>query len=193
MRDNIDTDVIIRIERLTQTPRESLGRYALEALRFDADGAEDSSCVLNQGVFQNAPILLAGRNFGCGSSREGAVWALSGRGIRCVMAESFGDIFFANCFQNGVLPIALPRELLHALATQAASGSAVAVNLADQQVTFPDGFRWRFAVDGFKRAALLAGQDDISHTLQERNRLNAWQAQDRVARPWVWPAPIQHN
>src|SRR5215475_4217104 len=100
-RDNVDTDVIIRIERLTNVEREQLGGYAFEALRFSRDGTEDPDFVLNRPAFRTAPILIAGTNFGCGSSREGAVWALMARGVRCVIAESFGEIFYNNCFQNG--------------------------------------------------------------------------------------------
>ncbi|WP_208511213.1 3-isopropylmalate dehydratase small subunit, partial [Variovorax paradoxus] len=121
--DNVDTDLIVRIERLTSLARGELGPWAFEALRFRADGSEDPDFVLNQPRWREAPILVAGRNFGCGSSREGAVWALLARGIRCVIAESFGDIFHANCFQNGVLPIRLaPSELARAHAACGADG-----------------------------------------------------------------------
>ena len=108
MAANLDTDVIIRIERLTSGA--DLARYALEALRYRPDGCPDPDCVLNEPQFCNAPILLAGRNFGCGSSREGAVTALMAMGVHCVIAPSFGDIFFGNCFQNGLLPVILPEE-----------------------------------------------------------------------------------
>src|SRR5919205_1213678 len=110
LRANVDTDLIIRIERLVGTRREELGPFAFEALRRRADGSEDPDFVLNRPEYRGAPILLAGPNFGCGSSREGAVWALMGAGIRCVIAPSFGDIFFSNCFQNGLLPVVLPEE-----------------------------------------------------------------------------------
>ncbi len=186
MLDNVDTDVIIRIERLTALRRDELGPYALEALRFGADGVEDPACVLNQPAFRAAPILLAGRNFGCGSSREGAVWALASRGVRCVVAEGFGDIFFGNCFQNGVLPLVLPRPELDALAAQVAGGSPVTVDLVARKLVFPDGRSVGFTVDAMKRAALMDGLDDISRTLARRDAIAAWQARDRQERPWLW-------
>jgi 3-isopropylmalate/(R)-2-methylmalate dehydratase small subunit len=189
MLDNIDTDVIIRINRLTELPRDQLGPCAFEALRFLADGSEDANCVLNKPPFRSAPILLAGRNFGCGSSREGAVWALASRGIRCVIAESFGDIFFGNCFQNGVLPIALPRAMLDRLADEAGGGASVTVDLQACCIEFPHGDRQPFAVDAMKRQALLDGMDDVTRTLQRRAAIAAWQATDRLARPWIW-APV---
>ncbi|QHJ01302.1 3-isopropylmalate dehydratase small subunit [Xylophilus rhododendri] len=186
MLDNVDTDTVIRIERLAAFERGQLGPYAMEALRLRPDGSEDPGCVLNQPAFRGAPILLAGRNFGCGSSREGAVWALAGSGVRCVIAESFGDIFFNNCFQNGMLPVALPRDALDALAALAADGSAVGVDLQRNEVVFPGGRVQGFAIDPMKRAALLDGLDDVSRTLQRRDTILAWQAADRLARPWVW-------
>ncbi|MGJ7613951.1 MULTISPECIES: 3-isopropylmalate dehydratase small subunit [unclassified Variovorax] len=189
MLDNVDTDVIIRINRLTELPRDQLGPYAFEALRFSADGSEDADCVLNRPPFRSAPILLAGRNFGCGSSREGAVWALASRGIRCVIAESFGDIFFGNCFQNGVLPIALPRATVDRLADQVASCASVTVDLHACRIEFPHGHRQPFTVDAMKRQALLDGMDDVTRTLQRRAAIAAWQATDRLARPWIW-APV---
>ncbi|MGJ7500340.1 3-isopropylmalate dehydratase small subunit [Variovorax sp. ZT5P49] len=189
MLDNVDTDVIIRINRLTDLARDQLGPYAFEALRFRADGSEDAECVLNQPLFSSAPILLAGRNFGCGSSREGAVWALANRGIRCVIAESFGDIFIGNCFQNGVLPIVLPRETVDRLADQARSGAPVTVDLQACRIALPDGSQQSFAVDAMKRQALLDGMDDVTRTLKRRTAIAAWQATDRLVRPWIW-APV---
>lgn len=186
MLDNVDTDVIIRINRLTEVPRDQLGPYAFEALRISADGSEDGACVLNQPSFRNAPILLAGRNFGCGSSREGAVWALAGRGIRCVVAESFGDIFFGNCFQNGVLPIVLPRVAVDRIAGQTGSGAPIAVDLQACRIELPDGSCATFTVDAMKRQALLDGMDDVTRTMQRRATIVAWQARDRLARPWIW-------
>ena len=130
---------VVRIERLTTLDRQALGPYAFEALRYRADGSEDPGFVLNQPAFRGAPLLLADANFGCGSSREGAVWALQAIGVRCVVAPSFGDIFRANCFQNGVLPIRLPAEQVQALAKQAAGGGEFTVDLQAQRLTAPDG------------------------------------------------------
>ena len=188
MLPNVDTDVIIRIERLTSLSRDQLGPHALEALRLRADGSEDPDCVLNQPRFRQAPVLLAGPNFGCGSSREGAVWALQGLGVRCVVAPSYGDIFFNNCFQNGVLAIRLPMAQVEALARQAAHGAAFVVDLEACTLTPPDGQLLRFGVDALRREALLHGLDDIGLTLQDDALVRAWQQRDRAARPWAWPA-----
>lgn len=185
MLDNVDTDTIIRIERLASVSRDQLGPYAMEALRLRPDGS-DADSVLNRPAFRNAPILLAGRNFGCGSSREGAVWALAASGVRCVIAQSFGDIFHANCFQNGMLPIVLPPAVLAVLAHDAARGTPITVDLQTCQITLPGGDRLSFTVDALKRTALLEGLDDLSLTLRKRDAIAQWQARDRLARPWIW-------
>lgn len=181
---NVDTDVIVRIERLTSLSREQLGPFAFEALRYLADGSEDPACVLNRPPFRGAPILLAGANFGCGSSREGAVWALLGMGVRCVIAPSFGDIFFNNCFQNGVLPIAMPAADVEALA----AAGALRVDLQTCEVTAADGSVRRFSIDPLRREGLLRGLDDIGLTLADDALIRAWQQADRQRRPWAWPA-----
>jgi 3-isopropylmalate/(R)-2-methylmalate dehydratase small subunit len=186
MRDNVDTDVIIRIERLNSVSPEGLGTHALEALRLLADGTEDPACVLNRAPFRQAPILLAGRNFGCGSSREGAVWALRARGVRCVVAESFGDIFHGNCFQNGLLPVVLPRPALEQLAAHAATGSDIQVDLQSMFITLPDGRQQGFSVDPLRRQGLLAGVDEVTRTLQRKPAIDDWQMRDRAAHPWLW-------
>ncbi len=184
--DNIDTDIIIRIERLSSLPSAELGPFAFEALRFQADGSETPDCVLNRDAFRQAPILLAGRNFGCGSSREGAVWALAGRGIRCVVAESFGEIFHANCFQNGVLPIVLGRADIEQLASEARDGAPVTVDLSELRIIAPSGRALTFSVDPMKRSALLDGLDELGRTLRQHDAISAWQARDRQMRPWIW-------
>jgi 3-isopropylmalate/(R)-2-methylmalate dehydratase small subunit len=186
---NVDTDVIIRIERLTSLPKEQLGPHALEALRYRADGSDDPACVLNHPAFRHAPILLADANFGCGSSREGAVWALQGIGVRCVIAPSFGDIFFSNCFQNGVLPIRLPADTVRALAAQAAAGADFTVDLERQRIVAPDGTETAFDTEALRRESLLAGLDDIGLTLRHADAIDAWEAADLALRPWNWPAP----
>ena len=139
MQANIDTDVIIRIERLTEGA--DLGHYALEAMRYLPDGSSNPNCVLNYERFRSAPILLAGRNFGCGSSREGAVTALMAMGVRCVIAPSFGDIFHANCFCNGLLPVELPEGAIENLAAQSGNGDFT-VDLTRQLMVAPSGRRY---------------------------------------------------
>lgn len=184
--DNVDTDVIIRMSRLTSVKRTELGPYALETLRLLPDGSENPECVLNQPAFRGAPILLAGRNFGCGSSREGAVWALDGSGVRCIIASGFGDIFHANCLQNGVLPIDLPPDQVAGLARQAAGGSPLTIDLEQCLVQAPDGSRRAFTIDPLKRVMLLQGVDELTLTLGKRALIDAWRARDRAARPWLW-------
>ena len=186
MRDNIDTDVIIRIERLTGTTKASMGAVAFEAWRFLPDGGENPDFALNRPEFRGAPILVTGANFGCGSSREGAVWALMGMGLRCVIAESFGDIFFNNCFQNGMLPIRLPADAVRRLADQCTGGAQVTVDLERQEVVFPDGGRMTFAIEPMRRTAMLEGLDEIGLTLKHADAIADYQAADRAARPWVW-------
>lgn len=181
LRRDIDTDVIIRIERLTQLPRGQLGPYALEPLR----GPE---FVLDQPAFRGAPILLAGANFGCGSSREGAVWALAEIGLRCVVAPSFGDIFFSNCFQNGLLPVVLPEPSVTALAEQAGGGAHVTVDLRSMEVTAPDGAVFSFDLDPLRREMLLHGTDELGLTLHRMDEIAAWQRADAAGRPWAVPA-----
>ncbi|MFT3815533.1 MAG: 3-isopropylmalate dehydratase small subunit [Acidovorax sp.] len=187
-RANVDTDVIVRIERLTTLARDQLGPYALEALRYREDGSEEPGFVFNLPAFRNAPTLLAGENFGCGSSREGAVWALMGMGIRCVIAPSFGDIFFNNCFQNGMLALRLPAPKIAALAQACADGSPLTVDLQARTLAHPAVGTQPFTIDPLRREALLLGLDDIGLTLKDDALIRAWQAADRQHRPWAWPA-----
>jgi 3-isopropylmalate/(R)-2-methylmalate dehydratase small subunit len=187
MKTNIDTDVIIRIERLTAGDRSKLGDYALEVMRYLPDGSEDPRFPFNREKYRGAPILIAGRNFGCGSSREGAVWALMGMGLRCVIAESFGDIFYGNCFQNGMLPIRLPAATIDALASEAEQHDApFTVDLERMTIATPSGRAVAFPLDALRREALLAGVDEIGLTLRSEAEIAAWQAADQKARPWVW-------
>jgi 3-isopropylmalate/(R)-2-methylmalate dehydratase small subunit len=188
MRPNVDTDVIIRIERLTTLGKTELGPYAFEALRRRRDGSEDPDCVLNVPRFHQAPVLLAAENFGCGSSREGAVWALQCIGVRCVIAPSYGDIFWSNCFQNGVLPIVLSMAEVEALAAQCVNGASVTVDLQACTITAPGGTVTPFTVDPLRREGLLHGLDDIGLTLKDDALIRAWQAADAQRRPWAWPA-----
>ena len=184
---NIDTDVIIRIERLTGGA--DLAHYAFEALRHLPDGSPNPDCVFNDQRFAKAPILLTGRNFGCGSSREGAVTALIAMGLRCIIAPSFGDIFFANCFRNGLLPIVLSEDAVKKLAAQSRIGDFI-VDLEAQLLRAPSGEAISFPIDALQRVGLLEGLDEIGLTLKDDNEIAAWQTVDRASRPWVWCSGI---
>ncbi len=191
MQPNIDTDVIVRINRLNEVRmhpqgRALLGRWVFESLRFAADGTKLPDCMLNDPQFRDAPILIAGPNFGCGSSREGAVWAIAGIGVRCVIAESFGDIFYANCFQNGLLPIVLPATEVASLAEQAVALAELRVDLEQQTVSAGPGHVVRFDIDASRRNALLLGLDEIGETLQHAAEITAWQIADQASRAWMW-------
>jgi len=184
---NIDTDVIIRIDRMVSTEPSVLAPWAFEALRYNADGSENADFILNRAPFDTAQILLAGSNFGCGSSREPAVWAIKGLGIRVVIAPSFGDIFRANCHQNGLLPITLDDEDVRSLAAIALSGQALSVDLEARQIRAA-GEHWAFAIGDSQRLALLQGLDDLDLALRESDRIDSWEMNDRVSRPWAWPS-----
>jgi len=190
LRENIDTDIIIRIERLVgATSKSALGRHAFESWRYRADGSENPDFVLNRAPYRQAQILLAGRNFGCGSSREGAVWAIQQQGIRAVLAPSFGDIFFNNCFQNAVLPVTIAEAAIQAIARQVEADPAanlVTVDLAREIVTAPDGSATAFHVDRLRREALLEGLDDIALTQKRGAEMAAFEARDRPRRPWIY-------
>jgi len=186
---NVDTDMIIRVERCVRTPRAEMGRWAFEMARYRPDGSADPEFPLNREAYRAARILVAGENFGCGSSREMAVWAIAGMGFRCVIAPSFGDIFYNNCFQNGVLAIHLPKTvvdgLLRALG-EAAAPPEVTIDLPAQTLTAPDGEVHGFDIDALRKKALLEGLDAIGVTLTRARAIAAWQEADRARRPWVW-------
>jgi 3-isopropylmalate/(R)-2-methylmalate dehydratase small subunit len=188
LRQNIDTDIIVRIERLITLGRTELAPYCFEALRYREDGSDDPAFFLNDPACKGARILLAGRNFGCGSSREGAVWALMCVGIRCVIAPSFGDIFFNNCFQNGVLPIVLDAGTIESLADTVRrdpQAHPLTVDLERQEVRAA-ALTIGFEVDPGRREALLEGLDEIGVTLQREPDIAAFQARDRALRPWIY-------
>jgi 3-isopropylmalate/(R)-2-methylmalate dehydratase small subunit len=189
MRGNIDTDVIIRIERLVgSSVRGTLGKWAFGSLRYLPDGSENPEFILNRKPYRQAEILITGPNFGCGSSREGAVWSLQEMGIRAVIGSSFGDIFFANCFQNGILPIVIDKEIVEGLAAeveQSQGAGRVGVDLEEQEITLPSGKRHRFEIDPRRRAGLLKGLDEIALTLQRDAEIRAFQTADRAERPWI--------
>lgn len=188
-RANVDTDMIVRVERLVALRRGAFGPYAFESLRYHADGAENEAFILNQAGYRAAQILVAGPNFGCGSSRESAVWSLWDFGIRCVIAPSFGEIFENNCIQNGLLPITLPHAVVEELAAAVAPGSntpRLTVDLGDRTVTRPGAAPISFGIDDRARAALLNGWDAIELTLRDEADIVAFQARDQASRPWIY-------
>ena len=189
MRGNIDTDVIIRIERLVgNSIRGTLGKWAFGSLRYQPDGSENPEFILNREPYRNAEVLITGPNFGCGSSREGAVWSLQEMGIRAIIGSGFGDIFFANCFQNGILPIMVDKQIVDALAMEVEHSQGVGrvgIDLEEQTITSPTGKVHRFEIDPRRRAGLLKGLDEIALTLQRDAEIRAFQATDRTERPWI--------
>jgi 3-isopropylmalate/(R)-2-methylmalate dehydratase small subunit len=188
MRDNIDTDVIIASRDITSPSREGYGNKLFGAWRYEGPGGpERADFVLNQGAWRQARILLAGHNFGCGSSREMAVWALAQFGIRCIVAPSFGAIFRNNCIRNGLLPVELPMDQLAALSAPCeAQPGTVAVDLQACTLRGPDGVERHFTIDSDDREMLLTGLDAIERTWQHRAAIEAFEAQDRLQRPWIW-------
>ena len=184
---NVDTDMIIPKQFLKTIKRSGLGVNLFDEMRYDGDGNEVADFVLNQPAYRKAEILVSGDNFGCGSSREHAPWALKDFGIKVVIAPSFADIFYNNCFKNGILPIALPQDQVDAIMDDARNGenARISVDLAAQTVTLTDGTSIAFEVDAFKKHCLLEGLDDIGLTEQKAGAIAAFE--DRVAqeRPWI--------
>ncbi len=175
---NVDTDKIIPARFLKTIKRTGLGKSLFADMRYEADGSEKADFVLNQPKYRHAEILVAGDNFGCGSSREHAPWALLDFGIRCVIAPSFADIFFNNCFKNGILPIVLPEDVVAALMEDAALGTnaRLTVDLEAQVVVRPNGDKIPFEVDAFRKHCLLNGLDDIGLTLAHTAAIDAYEA-----------------
>lgn len=184
---NIDTDMIIPKQFLKTIKRSGLGVHAFDEMRYDDDGNEIHDFVLNQSAYRDASILIAGDNFGCGSSREHAPWALSDFGIKVVVSTSFADIFFNNCFKNGMLPIVLPQEQVDLLMKDAEKGAnaRVEVNLEDQTITSSDGDVIKFDIDPFRKHCLLNGLDDIGLTLEKAASIDSFEAKAGAARPWA--------
>jgi len=180
---NVDTDFIIRIERCTGTPKDEIGQYAFETARYLPDGADDPAFVLNQPRYRGAQILVCGEFFGTGSSREMAVWAIAGMGIRCLIAPSFGQIFYGNCFQNGLLPIVLPSSAVESLMEQATTGTQFTIDLEKQTVNG----RIRFEISVRRKKMLLEGLDELGLTLALEPKIAAFEAADRQRRPWIYP------
>ena len=187
LRDNVDTDAIIPVAHMKSMSGD-FGSSLFAHWRYRPDGSEDATFILNRPEYRRSRILVAGSNFGCGSSREHAVWALLGFGIRCVIAESFGDIFYNNSFRMGLLPITLAPddiESLGAEVTHATGARLTIVDLESQQIIGPGGGRYSFAVESSKRHILLGGLDAVGVTLLRAKEIRDFQERDRAARPWI--------
>ena len=184
---NVDTDMIIPKQFLKTIKRTGLGKSLFFEMRFDDDGAERPEFVLNKSAYRNAQILVAGDNFGCGSSREHAPWALLDFGIRCVIAPSFADIFYNNCFKNGILPIVLPKEDMAKLMDDADRGAnaTLTVDLENQTISGPDGGSIAFDIDPFRKKCLIEGLDDIGLTLQKGGKIDGYEEKQRLSQPWL--------
>ncbi|MDZ4738200.1 MAG: 3-isopropylmalate dehydratase small subunit [Rhodospirillaceae bacterium] len=185
---NVDTDMIIPKQFLKTIKRTGLGKNLFDEMRYEQGGKEKPEFVLNKPAYRDAKILVAGANFGCGSSREHAPWALLDFGISCIIAPSFADIFYNNCFKNGILPIALPEEQVAKLMDDAERGanSIVTVDLESQEITGPDGGRIRFDVEPFRKHCLLNGLDDIALTLEKSASIDSFENKNRGTQPWLW-------
>jgi len=183
---NIDTDQIIPAQFLKRIDREGLGEGLFFGFRFNPDGTEKSDFVLNRPEYRGASVLIAGDNFGCGSSREHAPWALQDYGIQCVISSSFADIFFNNCFNNGLLPVVLKPEEVQALMDEAKGGNHVfTVDLESQTVTAPSGATFRFEIDPSRKEKMLKGLDAIGETLQHARDIDVYEMKRAIAQPWL--------
>ncbi len=184
---NIDTDMIIPKQFLKTIKRTGLGVNLFDEMRYTKEGAEIPEFVLNQPAYRKAQILVAGDNFGCGSSREHAPWALADFGIKVIISTSFADIFYNNCFKNGILPIALPQADVDKLMEDAERGAnaTVSVDLVSQEIHGPDGGVIKFDVDAFRKHCLLEGLDDVGLTLQKETSITAFEEKLAVSRPWA--------
>lgn len=184
---NIDTDMIIPKQFLKTIKRTGLGVNLFDEMRYTLDGQEVPDFVLNQPAYRQAEIIVAGDNFGCGSSREHAPWALLDFGIRCVISTSFADIFYNNCFKNGILPVTLPAEAVAYLMEDAQKGAnaRITVDLPNQTVTASDGKSFSFDLDPFKKHCLVNGLDDIGLTMEKVGKIDSYEAAASQSRPWV--------
>jgi 3-isopropylmalate/(R)-2-methylmalate dehydratase small subunit len=185
---NVDTDMIIPKQFLKTIKRTGLGKHLFDEMRYEMDGKEKPDFVLNKPAWRHAKVLVAGANFGCGSSREHAPWALLDFGIRCVIAPSFADIFYNNCFKNGILPIKLPQEEIDKLMDDAERGAnaIVSIDLEKQEIRGPDGGCIRFDIDPFRKHCLLNGLDDIGLTLEKAVAIDSFEGKNKASQPWLW-------
>ncbi len=186
---NVDTDMIIPKNYLKTIKRTGLKDGLFAELRWTADG-QSKNFVLDQPAYQNAKIIVAGPNFGCGSSREHAPWALLDFGIRCVISEDFADIFYNNCFKNGILPIKVSKEIIAKLMDDASRGSnaVIEIDLEKQEIKGPDGGTVRFEIDAFRKHCLLNGLDDIGLTMEKQSEVDDFEARQKEAQPWLHAA-----
>ena len=182
---NVDTDMIIPKQFLRTIKRTGLGEGLFYEMRFDADGNPVSDFILNKEPYSQAQILVSGENFGCGSSREHAPWALLDFGLRCIIAPSFGDIFYNNCFKNGILPLRLKQEEVDQLMAFASEGKEVTINLGEQKVVCGNSV-FEFEIDPFRKHCLMNGLDDIGLTLEKENFISAYEEKNRQDKPWLW-------
>jgi 3-isopropylmalate/(R)-2-methylmalate dehydratase small subunit len=185
---NVDTDKIIPKQFLKTIKRTGLGKALFDELRYKNDGSENPDFILNKPAYRQAKIMVAGENFGCGSSREHAPWALLDFGIRCVIASSFADIFYNNCFKNGILPIKLPQEIVDELMDDARKGAnaRLSIDLEKQTIIRPDGGVVKFEIDGFRKHCLLNGLDDVGLTLQKAPAIGSFEEKNKLSQPWLW-------
>lgn len=184
---NIDTDMIIPKQFLKTIHRSGLGQHLFSEMRFDQQGNENEDFVLNKPQYRDSQIIIAGDNFGCGSSREHAPWALLDFGIRCVISTSFADIFYNNCFKNGILPVVLPQEAIDALMDDAEKGAnaRISIDLEAQTVTGADGTAYGFDIDPHRKHCLLNGLDDIGLTMEHVANIDSYETRMAQAQPWV--------
>lgn len=184
---NIDTDMIIPKVFLKSIERTGFGKHLFDEMRYNRDGTEIEDFVLNQPQYREASILVAGDNFGCGSSREHAPWAIADFGIKCIISTSFADIFYNNSFKNGILPIVMPQDVVDVLMKDAEKGAnaRMTVDLEAQTITTSDGEEFSFDVDAFKKHCLLEGLDDIGLSMQKVESIDAYEAKMSQERPWV--------
>ncbi|MCB1537075.1 MAG: 3-isopropylmalate dehydratase small subunit [Rhodoblastus sp.] len=184
---NIDTDMIIPKQYLKTIARTGLGKGLFSEMRYNEDGSENPDFVLNKPAYRKAQILVAEDNFGCGSSREHAPWALLDYGVRCVISTSFADIFYNNCFKNGILPIKVSKEDLAKLMDDASRGAnaTLTVDLETQEIRGPDGGVVKFDIDAFRKHCLIEGLDDIGLTMVKADKISSFEKKDADARPWA--------
>ena len=184
---NIDTDMLIPKQFLKTIKRTGLGVHLFSEMRYDENGKENESFVLNKSSYKNAQILVVGDNFGCGSSREHAPWALLDFGIKVVISSSFADIFYNNCFKNGILPIIVDKKIRDTLLLDAENGSnaRLTVNLKEQQITRPNGAKVLFEIDEYKKHCLIEGLDDIALTLDQKEKIDSFEAKNTQKYPWL--------